>query len=69
MKFAYVSSAIKNEENENTWNRYILKPFLLGIAFGAGCYVAKIILTSPLMSNIVDKTVESAQKKINDLKL
>jgi hypothetical protein len=43
----------------------MLRPFLLGLAFGAGCYVAKIIINSPIMSNIVDVTaakVKDARK-------
>ena len=42
---------------------------MLGIAFGAGCYVAKVILNSPIMSNIVQTTAECAQKKIDKVKV
>ena len=69
MKFSDVESTIKNQENESNWQRFVFRPLLIGIAFGAGCYVAKVILKSPLMINIVDKTVESAQHKIDKIKL
>ena len=41
-----------------------LRPLMVGIAFGAGCYVAKVILNSPLMSNIVDATVDCTKIRI-----
>lgn len=57
MKFIQIWDVVKNEEDESKWKSWVMKPLLLGIAFGAGCYVSKVILTSPLMSNIVSKTV------------
>lgn len=42
----------------------MLKPLLLGIAFGTGCYVAKVILNSPLMKDIMGMAEVSARAKV-----
>lgn len=39
-------------------------PFLLGIAFGTGCYVAKVIINSPLMNGIVTATAEGIKNNV-----
>ena len=68
MKFAYIEKIIKDKEGEYNWKGIVLTPLLLGLAFGTGCYVAKVILTSPLMNQIVKATAEGAQQKIDRIK-
>lgn len=54
---------IKGKEEESFWKSSVLKPLLLGLAFGAGCYVAKVIINCPLMTDIVDATAEGIKIK------
>lgn len=42
----------------------ILKPVLLGITFGTGCYIAKVVLNSPLMKDIMDMAEKGASAKL-----
>jgi hypothetical protein len=49
MKYVHMDKAITDSEDHIEWKEVVLRPFLLGIAFGAGCYVAKLILNSPIM--------------------
>lgn len=62
MKYTTVERAIENRDGSPDWKRIVVQPLLLGLVFGAGCYVAKVILESPLMSGIVDATVEGVAK-------
>lgn len=45
------------------WNEVALKPLILGLVFGTGCYVAKFILNSPIMNGIMNMAEESAASK------
>lgn len=42
----------------------VAKPLLLGLAFGAGCYIAKVLLNSPLMKDIMEAAEKSAGEKL-----
>lgn len=53
---------LNDSPNEPDWKKIMLRPFLLGLAFGMGCYVAKVIINSPIMSNIVDVTATNLKK-------
>lgn len=50
----------QNMEGFNMWT--IAKPVLLGFAFGAGCYVAKVIIQSPILGSITNLVVKGAEK-------
>ena len=56
MKYKAIENYLRNPDESINWKKMALTPFLLGIAFGAGCYVAKVIINSPLMSNITNTT-------------
>lgn len=45
------------------WNEVALKPLILGLVFGTGCYVAKFILNSPIMNGIMNMAEESVASK------
>jgi hypothetical protein len=62
MKYDTVERTIENRDGSADWKRIVLRPLLLGLAFGAGCYVAKVIIECPLMSGIVAATVEGVKK-------
>lgn len=64
MKYVHMDKAITDSEDHIEWKEVVLKPFLLGIAFGAGCYVAKLILNSPVMEGIMDMAERGARAKI-----
>jgi hypothetical protein len=59
MKYAQVSEAGRQEFE---WKKYVAKPLILGLAFGTGCYLAKVIINSPLMENIVNVTVQGVKE-------
>lgn len=63
MKYTSVEKVLRRKEEESFWKNTVLKPFLLGLAFGAGCYIAKVIINCPLMTKIVDATAEGIKKK------
>lgn len=55
MKFVQVEKVIKKEGDEQLdWKEIVLRPLVLGFAFGTGCYIAKVILNCPLMGGIMD---------------
>ena len=56
MKYKAIENYLKNPDESINWKKMALTPFVLGIAFGAGCYIAKVIINSPLMSNITNTT-------------
>ena len=51
-------------EEDTKWEKIIIMPFLLGIAFGAGCYIAKVVINSPLMYGIVNATAEGIKNNV-----
>jgi hypothetical protein len=55
MKYETIGKAIDADEDSKIYH-IVQKPFLLGIVFGVGCYIAKVIINSPLMKNIVETT-------------
>jgi len=59
MKYTIVDKADNEAEDEYRWHYLVKLPFLLGLTFGAGCYIAKVLINSPFMSNIVNKTAEN----------
>jgi hypothetical protein len=63
MKYTSVEKILRGKEEESFWKSVILKSFLLGLAFGTGCYIAKVIINCPLMTNIVDTAAEGIRKK------
>ena len=63
MKYSQVDEAITKSEDQLEWKQIILKPLLLGVAFGTGCYVAKIILNSPIMGSIMEMAEKGARIK------
>lgn len=67
MKFAHLEGVAKNKEDSN-WRKYVVTPFVLGLTFGLGCYVAKVIMNSPIMEGIVTTTVKVAQSKADKLR-
>ena len=69
MKFDYIERIQKEKENESKWTSMVLRPLLLGVTLGAGCYVAKVILNSPIMNSIVNSTANCAAKKLELAKL
>jgi hypothetical protein len=56
MKYTLIDKANDEAEDQYKWHYLIKLPFLLGLTFGAGCYLAKVIINSPLMTKIVNKT-------------
>lgn len=63
MKYNDVNEGVDASHDRLDWRKACLKPFLLGLAFGAGCYLAKVIINSPLMSKIVATTAEEVARK------
>lgn len=63
MKYTSVEKLIKGKEEDSFWKSTLFKPLLLGLAFGTGCYLAKVIINCPLMKDIVDATAEGLKKK------
>jgi hypothetical protein len=63
MKFTHVEKAMSDSENQVEWKTVLLKPFLLGVAFGTGCYIAKVILNCPIMSDIMKMAEKGARFK------
>ena len=59
MKYTLVDKANDEAEDQYKWHYLIKLPFVLGLTFGAGCYLAKVIINSPFMTNIVNKTAEN----------
>ena len=68
MKFEYLERITKGKDNDSNWKKYVLTPFVLGLTFGAGCYVAKVILNTPVMKRIVSTTVKVAQQQADKLR-
>ena len=58
MNFDYIERILKKKDEESKWRSMVVRPFLLGVALGAGCYVAKVILNTPVMKSIVNSTVD-----------
>ena len=55
MKYALIDKA--NDANGGSkLHHLVTMPFVLGVTFGVGCYIAKVIVNSPLMKNIVNTT-------------
>jgi len=63
MKYTLIDKADNEAEDEYKWHYLVKLPFLLGLTFGAGCYIAKVIINSPFMNNIVLKTAEDVISK------
>lgn len=63
MNYIEVEKVAKNKGEPTFWKNMVIKPLLLGMAFGAGCYIAKVIINSPLMASIVEATAEGVKKK------
>lgn len=54
---------MKKSKVEIDWNELALKPLILGLVFGTGCYVAKFILNSPLMNGIMNMAQKEVMSK------
>jgi hypothetical protein len=54
---------MKKSKVEIDWNELALKPLILGLVFGTGCYVAKFILNSPLMNGVMNMAQKEVMSK------
>lgn len=55
MKYCHITKAQKSEGF--SWQALVLMPIILGFTYGAGCYIAKVIIESPLVSPLIDHIV------------
>jgi hypothetical protein len=63
MKYIHMDKAITESEDHIEWKEVVLMPFFHGIAFGVGCYLAKLILNLPVMEDIMDMAERCARTK------
>ena len=54
---------MKKSKSGIDWNEVALKPLILGLVFGTGCYVAKFILNSPFMNGIMNMAQDEVISK------
>lgn len=64
MKFVQIEKTIVDNQNTVSWRENIMKPLLLGVTFGTGCYIAKILLNSPLLREIMEMGEKGASAKL-----
>ena len=59
MKYGQMNEIIEDQRSWN-WKKVVARPFVLGFAFGIGCFVGSLILKSAIVSDLMEtaKTIQ-----------